>query len=207
MSVWLLLQLQSHQSKETGGPKTPVDQPRRKSQRLNGSVVPEGMEAPLENIPAFLPHITHNLRQANQLPGRKRRELCSNEGDEGFKGHDGLLRALSTDEYQEQRVKKGNRAEERKAIRKRFGHIQNVHPGQVFERKLELYNAFVHLNHGGGISGEGGVGAYSICDSIAFEDKNWFKEGGCNALWFTGEGGNRDKSKRESKGGEPKKGI
>jgi hypothetical protein len=65
--------------KRARGPETLVDQPRRKSQRLVGSEAPEFKEASFENVPDFLPPITHKLQQANRLAGEMRRELCSNE--------------------------------------------------------------------------------------------------------------------------------
>jgi hypothetical protein len=61
---------------------------------------------------------------------------------------------------------------------------------------MELYKASVHLNTGGGVWGEPGVGAYSICDSMEYVDNRWFEEGGhLNPLSFTGEGGSRDNAK------------
>jgi hypothetical protein len=70
----------------------------------------EEKEAPLERVPEFLPPITHSLLDPVRLAQETRTRLCYKDAEEGgFHDIEGLLRAVSTDEQLERKVRKRNR--------------------------------------------------------------------------------------------------
>jgi len=69
-----------------------------------------------------------------------------------------------------------------------FGHIEGIHPGQIFSNRKELAEARVHKPHQAGISGSQLEGADSIVLSGGYEDD----EDSGNIIIYTGAGGNKN---------------